>query len=55
MLTNNLPEAKSKAKDKRAKGRQQYASLRCEVGAAYLDSEFWQRVSRVNQMNSNSN
>ena len=31
---NTLPNAKSQAKDKRAKDRQKYASLRCEVGVA---------------------
>jgi hypothetical protein len=31
---NTLPNAKSQAKDKRAKDRQKYAALRCKVGVA---------------------
>jgi hypothetical protein len=31
---NTLPKAKSQTKDKRAKDRQKYASLRCKVGVA---------------------
>ena len=31
---NTLPNAKSQAKNKRAKDRQQYAALRCKVGVA---------------------
>jgi hypothetical protein len=31
---NTPPNAKSQAKDKRAKDRQKYAALRCKVGVA---------------------
>jgi hypothetical protein len=44
---NTLPKAKSKAKDKRAKDRQQYAALRCKVGVAPSDFEVRRRMSRV--------
>jgi hypothetical protein len=35
---NTLPNAKSQAKDKRAKDRQKYAALRCKVGVAPLQA-----------------
>ena len=44
---NTLPKAKSQAKDKRAKDRQQYAALRCKVGVAPPGFEVRRRMSRV--------
>ena len=44
---HTLPKAKSQAKDKRAKDRQNYAALRCKVGVAPPGFEIRRRMSRV--------
>jgi hypothetical protein len=44
---NTLPNAKSQAKDKRAKNRQKHAALRCKVGVAPPGFEVRRRMSRV--------
>jgi ribosomal protein S14 len=41
------PKAKSQAKDKRAKDRQEYAALRCKVGVAPPGFVVRRRMSRV--------
>ena len=44
---NTLPNAKSQAKEKRAKDRQKYAVLRCKVGVAPPGFEVRRRISCV--------
>jgi hypothetical protein len=44
---STLPKAKSQAKDKRAKDRQKFATLRCKVGVAPPGFEARRKMSRV--------